>query len=338
MKIQKVRSWIALALTYFGVGVIYFTLLPLYLFNIEYFYHINRKIGTTYVVSVYKLLGLRVILDGEMPKVQNVTVSNHQHTFDTMILPYIAKTRSTHIAKQFHKIFIQLRDFICVRGSDKVSTGEFLSRIKKECLLQKKSIVIFPEGARIPINEVVKYETTPALLARYLNLPILPISMNTGHVFESNKSSILDFSIPLKVKIHPLASYEEILFRSLYLGDTDDFTNCSNLSIQELKTILIHLTKVEVQTKDLLQFLYKRIEILAHLSEYKTTLKVLEKDISQIIADYPLPEHISSKVAKDLCQKISHAHNILFKVIPEKSNKEKDERVTNWLQKTIEGK
>lgn len=330
------RSKFVIILTRVIILILYCFTLPIYLINPEYSYHITRKIGVTIWINIYRFFGLQILQEGKFPDYQAILVSNHQHNFDTMLIPYFTKTPTTYITKQFSKIFTCLYDFIVVRGEDKVSTSQFIKRLKEECLTKKKSIVIFPEGTRVPINEKINFQTTPALMARYLKLPIVPISLNTGHVFKSHTSEFLDFSKPITITAHPKIYYEDVLFHSLFLEEnTEKVATIRSMSIDQLKEIINYFHRCNINSIKLINQIKEKVSILSFIPNYKLNSRILEQTIIDILKDLNLSETLSLDTAKQILKDIGIAHQVLYKIIPEKDNKEKDLIVTNYLQKLI---
>jgi len=55
-----------------------------------------------------------------------------------------------------------------------------LSARAREEIAKNREIVVFPEGTRRPVDAPPEYETGIALLYRSLNVPVVPVALNSG--------------------------------------------------------------------------------------------------------------------------------------------------------------
>jgi len=55
-----------------------------------------------------------------------------------------------------------------------------LLRMAKECSSNNRPIVIFPEGTRVKIGEESEYKSGCFALYKYLNIPCIPVALNSG--------------------------------------------------------------------------------------------------------------------------------------------------------------
>lgn len=88
------------------------------------------------------------------------------------------------------------------RGSDirrMLSAGE-------DFVAQKRAIVIFPQGTRVKLGETRPYQKGVGVLYEHLNIPVVPISLNSGEFW--GRKTLLGFlgiHLPgtVRVTIHP---------------------------------------------------------------------------------------------------------------------------------------
>ena len=255
---NKIKSW--------AFGVVLYTswFTGFVLFAIPYWlgvdlYPLCQFISSSFVIFILKLLGVRIKVQGRFPNHRMIVASNHMHTVEICLLLTLKYINSTWVIAPFHhslglsgfwKKLADIYDRAFQPDRIIVPAGEdrgrldglkgFLSRVKHECITKRKSLFIFPEGKRVAVGERVEYHTTPAMLARFLKFPVLPVSVNTGYVAYGPKSIYLDFNKTVHVKVHEPMDYEETVFRLVYEanqveGDVD------HMQLEECKLVLKHL-------------------------------------------------------------------------------------------------
>ena len=56
----------------------------------------------------------------------------------------------------------------------------------KDRIARGISIMLFPEGTRIPVGKIGKFHKSGSMLAKSVNRPIIPIAHNAGHCWQRN--------------------------------------------------------------------------------------------------------------------------------------------------------
>lgn len=139
------------------------------------------------------ICGIRMEVRGleHIPKQPCVVLSKHQSAWETLALQLVLPPHAW-VAKRellwipFFGWLLALSSPIALnRGKSKAAMKELLSKGKKK-LAEGFSIVLFPEGTRIPYGQRGKYKIGGALLASHAGVPVLPVAHNAGKYWGRN--------------------------------------------------------------------------------------------------------------------------------------------------------
>jgi 1-acyl-sn-glycerol-3-phosphate acyltransferase len=144
-----------------------------------------------YRLGVLILLQIYVKIDGKenIPDYPCIYVSKHQSMLETFVF-YGLIHKCCFVMKQElleKPIFGKANMFAEAIGIDR---DKGLSAIKKviqdgidRVRNKKLSIIIFPEGTRVPVGEYPKFHRSAMKLATVTNIPIIPVAHNFGAYF-----------------------------------------------------------------------------------------------------------------------------------------------------------
>ena len=336
---NRIRSAFIAILARIYLGIVYVLFLPLFLINPDYACVTLRKVWTTFVLKLCQLFGMILSVKGKIPNGQMIFVSNHTHLFDSIVIPSLISRHTTYINKPISNLLIYVKDFITL-SIDKdqkktISASFFLARLRQECLVRKKSVVIFPEGTRVAHGKRVEYSNVVSVLARYLKIPVVPISLNTNCIFGSNKGFNLDFSKSLDICFHDALTYEEVLIRvMLDINRLEEYQQYKSVPYKELNQVLI---KMELNKLD-------KVFLKSYIAEYLTDFDIVterppllfDQLLHLSIHKHGLPKYVHDKLFKDFVLRVSQVHHLLFEVIPQKSTSEKDALFMGYIRAKVE--
>lgn len=130
------------------------------------------------------------IIDIEkLPDEPCIIACKHQSMWDTVIFHQLAKAPAYVYKKELHKvpvygIFIKQMKMIPIDRSASGSALRNMIRISKDLVLnQKRKLIIFPQGTRVPIGQDTKdypYQIGVAALYSSLNVKVVPVALNSG--------------------------------------------------------------------------------------------------------------------------------------------------------------
>lgn len=134
-----------------------------------------------------KICGIRYEIYGweNLPEVPFVIASNHQSTWETLAFPAIFPNVCYVLKKELFNIpffgwTLRLLQPIGIDRSQKANAMEQILRQGKERLDKGRTIIIFPEGRRMPIDQPGQFRAGAAVLAKTTNVPLVPISHDAG--------------------------------------------------------------------------------------------------------------------------------------------------------------
>ena len=143
-----------------------------------------------------KLAGVEFEVRGRenLPTGAAMVASKHQSAFETFALvpllrnPTIVMKRSMRLVPVFGQYTIKT-GMIHIDREGKASALRALAERARQEIAKGREILIFPEGSRRAPGAPPEYQTGIALLYRTLNVPVVPVAVNSG-LFWPRKSFI----------------------------------------------------------------------------------------------------------------------------------------------------
>lgn len=132
------------------------------------------------------ILGVRVRVEGVRPPGTYLFAVKHQAMFETLEMaelidgPLIVMKREL-IDMPFWGRTARAYGAI---GVDRDASSKALRQMLKEAAAARKenrSVLIFPEGTRVPVGEAPPLRSGFAGLYKALNLPVIPVALDSGH-------------------------------------------------------------------------------------------------------------------------------------------------------------
>lgn len=132
----------------------------------------------------YKILG-KEKLDGALKSGPVIIACKHQSAWETMIFSTLVERFVIVLKKQLTQIpfyrnyLIKLNSIVIDRANGMKSLKSLLSQ-GKGAISNNFSILIFPEGRRGAHGEVGEYQAGIGILYKELNVPVVPVALNSG--------------------------------------------------------------------------------------------------------------------------------------------------------------
>lgn len=132
--------------------------------------------------------GIRVRIEGleHLPAGPVVLLPNHQSTWETFALPALLPRPVTFVIKRellriplFGWGMRLMRPIAIDRGSPREALRALL-RQGGATLFAGVTVVVFPEGTRVPVGQSLPYRAGGAMLARHAGVPVVPVAHNAG--------------------------------------------------------------------------------------------------------------------------------------------------------------
>jgi 1-acyl-sn-glycerol-3-phosphate acyltransferase len=159
--------------------------------------HMRHRLLSGFAPGMLWLLkvicGIRMEVRGRenIPQQACVVLSKHQSAWETLALQLVLPAHAW-VAKRellwipFFGWLLALSSPISLdRSKGKAAIKQLLQK-GKEKLQQGFSIVLFPEGTRIPYGQRGKYKIGGAMLASHAGVPVLPVAHNAGKFWGRN--------------------------------------------------------------------------------------------------------------------------------------------------------
>jgi 1-acyl-sn-glycerol-3-phosphate acyltransferase len=148
-----------------------------------------------------------------LPKEACIVACKHQSMWETIIMHLVLKRPVYAFKKELLKIpfygwFLRIMSGISVDRNGGMSSLKDLIKQAKKYLEQNQSVIIFPQGTRVPISgSVEKYPYQAGIAALYLScgVKVVPAALNSGLFWPKSALSkkpgkiILEFLEPIDV-------------------------------------------------------------------------------------------------------------------------------------------
>tara|TARA_R110000787_G_scaffold40869_8_gene101112 strand:- start:1022 stop:1759 length:738 start_codon:yes stop_codon:yes gene_type:complete len=152
----------------------------------------SRFIAWFWTASVFALLkattGLTHRIEGaeNIPDGPVIFASKHQSTWETMIYPYILRDPVTILKRElfwipFYGWYVKKYGCIGIDRADGATALRGMVRDARETVAAGRPLVVFPEGTRAPPGETRPFQIGIAALYRDLDVPVVPVALNSGH-------------------------------------------------------------------------------------------------------------------------------------------------------------
>lgn len=150
--------------------------------------------------------GIRYVLENpeDLPKELCVVVANHQSSWETFFLqqyfaPQCVAAKKELIYIPFVGFTLRSLDPIIIDRSKKQNALKQLISQGKDRLAKGVSVLIFPEGTRVPIGQSKPHFAGGAMLAVQANTGIVPVAHNAGLYWPPGKISKYPGTIKIRV-------------------------------------------------------------------------------------------------------------------------------------------
>ncbi|MFA5371949.1 MAG: lysophospholipid acyltransferase family protein [Sideroxydans sp.] len=185
--------------TLFALVQIAFTLLYAFLSPFIFLFdlHTRHRVLSGFAPGMLWLLKVVCNIRMEVRGIENIphtpciVLSKHQSAWETLALQQVLPLHVWVVKREllwipFFGWLLALSSPIALnRSKGKESMRQLLEQGKVK-LEQGFSIVLFPEGTRIPYGEKGRYKIGGAMLAKHAGVPVLPIAHNAGKFWGRN--------------------------------------------------------------------------------------------------------------------------------------------------------
>ena len=192
---QFIRSLIFNIFLYVGLIAIFILAIPTLVLPSKFTIFFGR-LSARYIVLILRIiLNTKVIFHGveNLKKVDNYFVASaHQSMFETFALQipldgpiFILKKELLNIPL-FGWYLRKIGAIAIVRETTTKENLNFFDKIKEKIKKGKRPLLIFPQGTRVKLNEQPSFKKGVGRIYKALELPCIPVALNTGKIWPKN--------------------------------------------------------------------------------------------------------------------------------------------------------
>jgi len=190
-----VKSLIFNIFLYVGLILIFILAIPTLILPSKFTIFFGR-VSAKYLVFILKIiLNTKVIFHGieNLKKIDNFFVASaHQSMFETFALQipldgpiFILKKELLNIPL-FGWYLRKIGSIAIVRDTTTRENLNFFDKVRERIERSKRPLLIFPQGTRVKLNEQPPFKKGVGRIYKALNLPCVPVALNTGKVWPKN--------------------------------------------------------------------------------------------------------------------------------------------------------
>ena len=221
-------------------AIIAITGLPLLLFPRKYTALLIHSWSKLMLFLFKKYDGLDWVIAGEgnIPEAPFIVASKHQSVWDTIFFTAYFNDAAMVLKKIL--IYLPAYGWHAVKAKmiwvDRKAKGKALKhllKMAKDCSNNKRPIVIFPEGTRVAAGEKGDYKSGCFALYKYLDIPCIPVALNSGLFwqtkgFDRKRGTIkVKFLKPIEPGLSK-SDFQTVLENSIEIATNDLLRNENN--------------------------------------------------------------------------------------------------------------
>jgi len=198
---QLLRSFLFTTLFYASLIFVFILAIPALILPNKYTSICGKILAYIIIFLLRLVLGSRVIFSGTenlKKKEKFFVASAHQSLLETFILQAPLKYPVFILKKELLKIPLfglylkKIGSIDIVRDTTTRENLNFFEKIKKQINKSGRPLLIFPQGTRVKFGEKVPFKKGAGRIYEALNLPCVPVALNTGKIWPKN--SFLKYS------------------------------------------------------------------------------------------------------------------------------------------------
>tara|TARA_B100001057_G_scaffold464404_2_gene519570 strand:- start:102 stop:809 length:708 start_codon:yes stop_codon:yes gene_type:complete len=192
---QFLKSLIFNVLLYLGLISIFLIAIPTLVMPAKYTLAFGR-LSAKYIILILKIvLNTKVVFHGlaNLKKVDHFFVASaHQSMFETFALQIPLNSPVFILKKELLKIPLfgwylkKIGSIEIVRETTTKENLNFFDKVKVQLEKSKRPLLIFPQGTRVKLGDQPSFKKGVGRLYNKLQLPCVPVALNTGKVWPKN--------------------------------------------------------------------------------------------------------------------------------------------------------
>ena len=147
-----------------------------------------RDVWIKLIIGVLRVVvGLRHEVNGleNLPKQNIIIAAKHQSAWETLALHLIFKDPAIILKKELLKLpilgwFISKVGMVPINRSGGGGALKSMIEVAKRWSDSGRPIIIFPQGTRVGVDEKLRYHPGVFAIYKALDLPVVPVALNSG--------------------------------------------------------------------------------------------------------------------------------------------------------------
>jgi len=180
---------------YSGIVTVFLIALPTLFLPPQFTLFFGKLLGH-YVVFIVKIfLGTEVEFKGviNIPKTEKYFVASaHQSMFETFALQSVLDYPVFILKKELLKIPLfglylkKIKSIEIIRDTTTKDNLSFFDKVANIIKNEDRPLLIFPQGTRVKVEEKVPFKKGVGRIYEALNIPCVPVALNSGKVWPKN--------------------------------------------------------------------------------------------------------------------------------------------------------
>ena len=192
---QLIKSFFFNIFLYFGIILVFLVALPTLLLPSKFALHCGKFLANYIILILRIILNTKVIYHGleNLKKFDKFFVASaHQSMFETFVLQAPLNFPIFILKKELLKIPLfgwylkKIGSIEIIRETTTKENLNFFDKIQYSISKTKRPILIFPQGTRVKYNEKVPFKKGVGRIYQSINLPCVPIALNSGKIWPRN--------------------------------------------------------------------------------------------------------------------------------------------------------
>jgi len=192
---QLIRSLIFNIFLYSGIILVFIFAIPTLLLPNKFTLYCGKFLAYYIILLLKVILNTKVIFHGleNLKKDEKFFVASaHQSMFETFVLQVPLHFPIFILKKELLKIPLfglylkKIGSIEIIRETITKDNLNFFDKIKKTLQKNNRPLLIFPQGTRVKFNERTPFKKGVARIYDSLNLPCIPVALNSGKVWPKN--------------------------------------------------------------------------------------------------------------------------------------------------------
>ena len=234
---QFIRSLLFTILFYLTLILVFIIAIPTLILPSKATLICGKILAYIIIFLLRFILGVKVTFSGTENLKKNerfFVASAHQSLLETFILQAPLQYPIFILKKELLKIPLfgwylkKIGSIDIIRDTTTKDNLNFFDKIKNNIEISKRPLLIFPQGTRVKFGERLPFKKGAGRIYEALNLPCVPVALNTGRVWPKN--SFLKYNYDIEISfLEPIEPGKD---KNVFVNDleTKIYSSMENLS------------------------------------------------------------------------------------------------------------